>query len=74
MGYTMELLQLKYFKDAALTENFSHTAKNFYVPQSAVSQSIKRLETELGVELFNIKDSDEAISDLTSILEYYSRL
>ncbi len=48
----MELLQLRYFIDAAATQNFSETAKKFYVPPSAVSQSIKRLEKELGVNLF----------------------
>ena len=48
----MELLQLRYFMDAAATQNFSETAKKFYVPPSAVSQSIKRLEKELDVTLF----------------------
>jgi len=48
----MEILQLRYFIDAAATQNFSKTAKKFYVPPSAVSQSIKRLEKELGVALF----------------------
>ncbi len=48
----MELLQLIYFCDAAKTQNFSKTAKRFFVPTSCVSQSIKRLETELGCELF----------------------
>lgn len=49
----MELLQLKYFCDAALSENFSETAKKFMVPPSNISQSIKRLEGELGVSLFD---------------------
>jgi hypothetical protein len=48
----MELLQLRHFCDAAKTENFSTTAKRFSVPPSAVSQSIRRLETELGASLF----------------------
>ncbi len=48
----MELLQLKYFCDAAETENFSKTAKKYLVPTSNISQSIKRLERELGCELF----------------------
>ena len=48
----MELLQLKYFCDAAQTENFSETAKKFSVPPSNISQSIHRLEKELGTELF----------------------
>lgn len=48
----MEILQLKYFKDAAQTENFSKTAQKFTVPTSAVSQSIRRLENEMGTPLF----------------------
>lgn len=48
----MELLQLTYFCDAAQSENFSQTAKKFCVPPSAISQSIHRLEKELGTTLF----------------------
>ncbi|MBP3626764.1 MAG: LysR family transcriptional regulator [Clostridia bacterium] len=48
----MELLQLKYFCDAAQSENFSQTAKKYCVPPSNISQSIKRLEKELSVKLF----------------------
>ena len=48
----MELLQLKYFCDAAQTQNFSETARRFQVPPSDISQSIKRLEQELSVSLF----------------------
>jgi len=51
----MEFLQLKYFCDAAETENFSKTAKKYFVPTSNISQSIKRLERELGCELFEHK-------------------
>ena len=49
----MELLQLKYFCDAAQTQNFSKTANKFLVPPSNISQSIKRLETELKTTLFD---------------------
>lgn len=49
----MELLQLKYFCRAAETENFSETAKEYCVPASNISQSIHRLEGELGVILFD---------------------
>ncbi len=48
----MELLQLKYFCDAARTQNFSKTARKYLVPTSNISQSVKRLERELGAELF----------------------
>lgn len=49
----MELLQLKYFSHAAKTENFSHTAQKFRVPTSGISASIKKLENEIGVKLFD---------------------
>ena len=49
----MELLQLKYFSHAAKTENFSHTAQKFRVPTSGISASIKKLESEIGVKLFD---------------------
>lgn len=48
----MELLQLKYFCSAAKTENFSKTARQFLVPPSDISQSMQRLEKELGTKLF----------------------
>ena len=49
----MELLQLRYFYESAKNENFSKTAKAYMVPTSSVSASIKRLENELGCELFD---------------------
>ena len=48
----MELLQLRYFCDAAKQENFSKTARKYTVPPSNISQTIRRLETELGTPLF----------------------
>lgn len=48
----MELLQLKYFKDAAILENFSKVAELYMVPPSSVSHTISRLEDELSVKLF----------------------
>ena len=49
----MEFLQLTYFCHAAETENFAKTAREFGVPATGVSQSVKRLESELGVLLFD---------------------
>ena len=49
----MEMLQLRYFYESAKTENFSHTAKKFQVPATSVSASVKRLEQELGCQLFD---------------------
>ncbi len=49
----MEILQLKYFSHAAKSENFSHTAQQFMVPAPSISASIKKLENEIGVKLFD---------------------
>ena len=59
----MEFLQLKYFCDCAISENFSHTAKKFGVPASDISQSIKRLERELGLELFTRRPNSVRLND-----------
>ena len=48
----MEMLQLRYFYESAMAESFSKTAKKYMVPVSSVSASVRRLEQELGVELF----------------------
>lgn len=49
----MELLQLRYFLTVARTLNISHAAKHHFVPQSAMSKTISRLEKELGKPLFD---------------------
>lgn len=61
-GKIVEFLQLKYFSDAAQTENFSKTAQKYGVPTSAVSQSIRRLEKELGTELFDRRSNRIALN------------
>ncbi len=59
----MELLQLRYFCDAALSENFSATARKYFVPPSCISQSIARLERELSCALFHHLGNRIALSD-----------
>ena len=48
----MELTQLKYFIEAAKTENLSKASKNLHISQPSLSSSIARLEAELGTPLF----------------------
>ena len=52
-GDIMELLQLRYFYESAKNQNFSKTAALFAVPTTSVSASVKRLEQELGCQLFD---------------------
>ena len=49
----MNLRQLHYFYDAAQSKNLAKTAEKYSVPASTVSTAIKRLEDELGVQLFD---------------------
>ncbi|MBQ8910380.1 MAG: LysR family transcriptional regulator [Oscillospiraceae bacterium] len=51
----MDLLQLRYFVESAKNESFTKTARKYMVPTSSVSASIKRLEDELGIKLFDRK-------------------
>ena len=50
MAVKLELYRV--FKEVAETGNISAAAKNLYISQSAVSQSIKQLETALQARLF----------------------
>lgn len=49
----MELNQLEYFKTLAHINHFTHAAQNIAVSQPALSRSIAKLESELGVPLFD---------------------
>lgn len=51
MAVKLELYRV--FKEVAETGNISVAAKNLYISQSAVSQSIKQLETALQARLFS---------------------
>ena len=48
----MELRQPKCFITSADTLNFTEAARQCFITQSTLSQQIKQLETELGVQLF----------------------
>lgn len=49
----MDLMQLQYFKIIAETESLTRAAKILHVSQPAMSAMLKKLEEELGVELFD---------------------
>lgn len=48
----MQIRQLEYFVAVSEHLNFTKAAKQYYISQTAVTQQIKALEQELGVQLF----------------------
>jgi len=49
----MELLQLRYFLKVAELESVTKAAAFFRIPQPSMSQTVRRLEKELNVQLFD---------------------
>jgi LysR family transcriptional regulator, transcription activator of glutamate synthase operon len=49
----MELLQLKYFYEVAQSEHLTQTADKLHVSSPSLSMTISKLETSLGIRLFD---------------------
>lgn len=64
----MELQQLQYFLVAAQYEHITKAANSLKIAQPALSQSIKRLEAELGVKLFDRKKGGIELSAAGKLL------
>lgn len=68
-----KLENYKIFKAVADSHNISTAAKNLYISQSAVSQSIKILEDSLGVRLFSRSQKGVSLTkDGEMLYEYIS--
>ena len=50
---TMELRQLKYFVEVAMSLSFSEASRKLYITQGTISQQIRQLEDEMGTQLFD---------------------
>ena len=66
----MLLKQMKYFMTVVDCHNFTEAAEQCYISQSAISQQIKALEEELGVDLL-VRNGRQF--SLTSAGEYFYR-
>jgi DNA-binding transcriptional LysR family regulator len=71
----MELSQLEVFLAVAREHRFSRAAEKLFRTQSAVSQTIRKLENELGEALFDRSSRDGVLTDAGQVLyEYAERL
>jgi DNA-binding transcriptional LysR family regulator len=68
----MELYQLETFLAVAEEKSFSRAAKRLHRTQSAISQTISRLEEELGEVLFDRSSRDGSLSDAGRLLIKYA--
>ena len=71
MAVKLELYRV--FKEVAETGNISVAAKNLYISQSAVSQSIKQLETALQARLFARSPRGVSLTGEGQLLYQYVR-
>ena len=68
----MELSQLEVFLAVAREHRFSRAAEKLYRTQSAVSQTIRKLEDELGENLFDRSSREGVLTDAGQVLYEYA--
>ncbi|MGA9979228.1 MAG: LysR family transcriptional regulator [Candidatus Sulfotelmatobacter sp.] len=68
----MELAQLEVFLMVAREHRFSRAAEKLYRTQSAVSQTIRKLEVELGEALFDRSSREGVLTDAGKVLVEYA--
>ncbi len=68
----MDLSQLEVFLAVARERRFSRAAEKLYRTQSAVSQTIHKLEQELGEALFDRSSRDGVLTDAGKVLYEYA--
>jgi DNA-binding transcriptional LysR family regulator len=68
----MDLFQLETFLTVAREGSFSRAAKKLFRTQPAVSQTIRKLEVELGESLFDRSSRDGVLTDAGRVLEGYA--
>ena len=70
--WLMDLSQLEVFLTVVREGRFSRAAEKLYRTQSAVSQSIRKLEAEVGEPLFDRSSRDGLLTDAGRVLKEYA--
>jgi DNA-binding transcriptional LysR family regulator len=69
----MEILQLEHFLAVVDERTFTRAAERVFRTQPAVSQSVKKLEDEMGVPLFTRDLNDVTLTEAGKLLADYAR-
>jgi len=72
MVTSMDISQLEVFLAVAREGGFSRAADKLYRTQSAVSQAIRKLESEIGESLFDRSSRDGRLTDAGHVLQEYA--
>ena len=65
----MKLTQLEYFCVAARYHNITRASKELFVTQPSVSNAIKALEEEFGVNLFYSEEGEQMLAYLKTLYQ-----
>ena len=65
----MEIMQIRYFLEAAKTKHMTNSAKNLHITQPALTQAVRRLEKDLGVPLFVAKGRNIVLTEYGRYLQ-----
>lgn len=68
----MEISQLEVFLAVARERRFSRAAEKLFRTQSAVSQTVRKLELEIGEPLFDRSSRDGVLTDAGRVLQEYA--
>src|SRR5258708_12810240 len=68
----MDLSQLEVFLTVARERRFSRAAEKLFRTQSAVSQTIRKLELEIGEPLFDRSSREGVLTDAGRVLQEYA--
>lgn len=70
----MELLQLRYFIELANRENLSKTAEKLMISPPSLSSTIRRLEKEIGVPLFDRTQYTIRLNENGRVFHHYIKM
>jgi DNA-binding transcriptional LysR family regulator len=68
----MNINALKYFRRVVDSKSISKVSQNSFISQSALSQMIQRLESEIGYQLLKRSNKGVSLTDMGAVVYKYS--